>query len=136
MPRITSVIRALRRDGRGIAAAEFALIAPVMATLLLSTYDIGNAVQEQLQLEQALRAGGQYAMSFPTQTGGLTSTNDGILLAVQQALPTNMLPSLTTLTATPDTGPPYNITLNASLNYTSFLLPIPRLTAKYVVRVQ
>jgi Flp pilus assembly protein TadG len=134
--RITSHIRALRRNASGIAAAEFALIAPVMVTLLLSTYDVGNAVQQQLQLQQALRAAGQYAMSFPTQTGGLASTNNGIVLAVQQALPTTLLPSVTTLTATPDAGPPYIITLNVALTYKSFLLPISRLSASYHVRIQ
>ena len=108
-----------------------------MASLLLSTYDIGNAVQQQLQLEQALRAAGQYAMSFPTQTGGLNSTNNGIVLAIQQALPANLLPSLTpTATATANPGPSYIIKLSATLTYSSFLLPITNLSASYVVRVQ
>ena len=75
-----AMFRAMLRDGRGIAAAEFALIAPVMLTMLFGVYDLGNAIQERLQLEQAVRAGGQFALSWPDQTGGIAD-------AIQAALP-------------------------------------------------
>lgn len=70
----------LRRNCRGIAAAEFALIAPVMLTMMFGLYDIGNAIQIRLQLEQAVRAGGQFALSWPDQAGGISA-------AIKAALP-------------------------------------------------
>jgi Flp pilus assembly protein TadG len=75
-----ATVRAMLRDGRGIAAAEFALIAPVMLTMLFGVYDLGNAIQQRLQLEQAVRAGGQFALSWPDQTGGIAG-------AIKAALP-------------------------------------------------
>jgi Flp pilus assembly protein TadG len=110
-----------------------------MVALLLSVYDLGNAVQQQLQLQQALRAGGIYALAFPTQTGG--KGNEGIVEAVEQALPPNLLPPVTTITATltPGTGksPVYYMNLTATTPYSPFiLLQITELSANYVVRVQ
>jgi Flp pilus assembly protein TadG len=52
----------LRRIGhRGIAATEFALVAPVLLLLLLGTFDAANLVQTTIQLERATRAGAQLA---------------------------------------------------------------------------
>jgi Flp pilus assembly pilin Flp len=70
----------LRRDRRGVAAAEFAIIGSAILFVVAGLFDIGTSVQERLVLQQALRAGGQYAQSFPNQTSG-------IIAAVQEALP-------------------------------------------------
>jgi Flp pilus assembly protein TadG len=133
-------IRAARGARGGVAGAEFALVAPVFVLLLLSVYDIGNAVHQRLLLQQALSAGGQYAVSFPTQTGNLGSTNDGILAAVQQALPAGHVLDVSLLPVTSqrgDAGTHYYITLSATLSISPFLLPIPKKsTLIYVVRVQ
>ena len=52
----------LNRIGhRGIAASEFALVAPVLLLLALGTFDIANAVQTSIRLERAARAGAQFA---------------------------------------------------------------------------
>lgn len=52
----------LRRIGnRGIAATEFAMVAPVLLLLLLGTFDVANLVQTTIQLERATRAGAQLA---------------------------------------------------------------------------
>jgi Flp pilus assembly protein TadG len=134
-----SVLRTILCCRQGVAAAEFALIAPVIVALLLSVYDLGNAIQQQLQLQQALRAGGLYALAFPTQTGG--TGNDGILEAVQQALPANLLPPNATLTATLTSGgtnpQTYYMNLTATVPYAPFiLLTLTQLSARYVIRIQ
>lgn len=82
LAKLSASFRALRRDRRGVAAAEFTLIASVMLTVLLGVYDVGNAVQERMQLEQALRAGAQYALSWPDQTSQIEA-------AISAALPAN-----------------------------------------------
>ena len=61
----------LRRDRRGVSAIEFAFIAPVMIMLMLGAFDFGNAAQQQIQLQQAVRAGGAYAISRPTDLAGI-----------------------------------------------------------------
>jgi Flp pilus assembly protein TadG len=100
--KLATALRSVRQSGRGIAAAEFALIAPVMILLLFGLYDIGNAIQDRMQLQQALRAGGQFALSFPDQTTGTLSTTGfpSIQSTVMAALPSN-LASNVTVTALP-----------------------------------
>jgi pilus assembly protein CpaE len=75
-----AAVRAFRNDRSGVAAAEFALIASFILTLMLGVYDVGNAIQQRLQLEQAVRAGAQYALSWPDQTSGISA-------AISAALP-------------------------------------------------
>src|SRR5690349_7195669 len=50
-----------RLGDRGVAAAELAVVAPLLVLLLFGTYDVANAVQTSIALERAVRAGAQYA---------------------------------------------------------------------------
>lgn len=70
----------IRSDRRGVAAAEFALVATALLIFVLAILDIGGAVYQRMVLQQAARAGGQYAISFPTQSAGIKSV-------IQSALP-------------------------------------------------
>jgi pilus assembly protein CpaE len=54
---------ALWRDRSGLSAVEFALLAPILFTGLLTTVDIGLAVAERMNLDHALRAAAQGAMT-------------------------------------------------------------------------
>lgn len=47
----------LRRNRRGGAAAEFALILPMVGTMLLGALDLANGFSTRLRLEQAAQAG-------------------------------------------------------------------------------
>ena len=130
-------------DRRAVAAVEFAIIASFLLMLLLGLYDIGNAVHERLLLQQALRAGGQYAMAFPDQTGDTDSPDNGIVQAIEQALPANGTGvTIATPVMSPEagSGPPYYITLGATRPYSAFLPFLRGLltenAASYVVRVQ
>ena len=67
MPRLVLAAR------RGIAAAEFALLAPVALLLCLSAYDVGQAMWCTLQLETAARIGAQYAFANPTDSAGIAT---------------------------------------------------------------
>ncbi|GIX10925.1 TadE/TadG family type IV pilus assembly protein [Elioraea sp.] len=64
---------------RGVAAAEFAVIAPVMVLLLAGLVDLAGALQQTIRLESAARAGAQYAMSFPSDTAGITAATTSAL---------------------------------------------------------
>ena len=56
--RLASVLRA----ERGNAAIEFALAAPMLVGLLVPVADLGMAMAQQLQVQQAAQAGAQYAL--------------------------------------------------------------------------
>ncbi|MEO3474539.1 TadE/TadG family type IV pilus assembly protein [Roseomonas sp. CAU 1739] len=60
------------RDRRGVAALEFVLILPVLTLIMITTADLGNALQQSIRLETAARAGAQYAFSYPSDTTGIT----------------------------------------------------------------
>jgi Flp pilus assembly protein TadG len=77
------------RDRRGTAALEFMLIALALFTLLLAVAGFGDITQRQIALQEAVRAGGEYARSFPTDQTGIQN-------AVTQALPSGW-----TLSGTP-----------------------------------
>jgi Flp pilus assembly protein TadG len=48
-------------DTRGIAAVEFAIVAPVLVAMLICTIDLGLGVYRRMQVETASHAGAQYA---------------------------------------------------------------------------
>ena len=55
-----------RRDPTaGSAAIEFAIIAPVLVFAMLATADIGLAIHESFEIDQALRNGAEAALSDP-----------------------------------------------------------------------
>ncbi len=62
---VLACLAALRACRRGAAALEFAIIAPITAIALLCIYDLGNALQQQIRLTDAVRAGGIFAASWP-----------------------------------------------------------------------
>ena len=59
---------------------EFALIAPILVVAAFATFDLGNAAQQQIELQEAVRAGAVYASSFPTDPTGIAA-------AVKNAVP-------------------------------------------------
>src|SRR3954453_2780072 len=67
-------------DQRGTAAIEFLLIATVLFTLLLAVAGFGDVTQRQVAIQTAVRAGGEYARFFPTDSTGIQN-------AIQNALP-------------------------------------------------
>jgi Flp pilus assembly protein TadG len=154
----TLCIRRLYADRRGVAALEFAMVAVFMSILLFGAYDFGNAVQEQIALQQAVRAGGSYAQTRPTDVSGIQG-------AVSSALPagwtltgttasvacyclnptsgaTTALASCTDANLGTCTGVNIGkmVTVTATMPYTSigpiFAAAIPNNTAQYVTRVQ
>jgi Flp pilus assembly protein TadG len=73
-------------DCRGIASLEFAIIATLMVIFVLAGFDLGHAAQQRILLQEAVRAGGQYAMSYPFNSSGTVNTT-AITNAISTALP-------------------------------------------------
>lgn len=69
----------LRKHGKssGIATVEFAIIAPVLIMAVLSTADVGFAIHESFEIDQALRNGAETAMRDPGE-----AKIDAVLAAV------------------------------------------------------
>jgi len=84
-------LRAVLGDRRGIAATEFAIIGGVLLTLVLAAYDLGSAVQQSIRLTLAVRAGGQYAVSFPTDATGINAAFTNALPSYLQQTTTSAI---------------------------------------------
>ena len=67
----------LFRDRRGVAALVLAAILPVLAITLMAVINLGDAIQQNLRLEAAARAGAQYAMFAPSDQAGIQSAELG-----------------------------------------------------------
>lgn len=65
--------RRLWRASAGAAAAEFAVIVPVIATLLAGTVDLAQLANEAATLDAALRMAADYATTDPTNTTAISN---------------------------------------------------------------
>ena len=59
------VTRALRRDDRGMALVEFALVMPALMLVLVGCLDFGRALNAYVIVANASREGARYAMLHP-----------------------------------------------------------------------
>lgn len=119
---------------------EFVIVAPVLLLLMFGLFDIGNAIQQKIWLEQAVRAGGIIALSEPTDNAGIES-------AVQAASWSNVTTTVSQYAVCADggavqsdgmcsSGPLYQyVTIAASAPFNSFVVPITSLGASYVEQV-
>jgi Flp pilus assembly protein TadG len=80
--RLRDLWRRMHGDRRGMAALELVFISPLLVTAALAVVELGNAAQQQIVVQQALWAGGEYALRYPDDNTGITNT-------VTNALPSN-----------------------------------------------
>lgn len=84
-------IRGFLADAAGVAAIEFALLAPILLGMLLAAMDISAVLTEREGLDHVLRSGAQLAMA---------DAGDTAVLAVMQGAASTEFPTGTTLNAT------------------------------------
>jgi Flp pilus assembly protein TadG len=120
-----------------------------MLTIVLGVFDVGNAIQQSIELRQAVRAGAQYALSFP-DASDIPSKITAAITGMTANTPTVSAVACSCVDIT--TGAPTadascapclagsiltrSITLDVSASYSALLLPISTLSASYVVRYQ
>lgn len=63
----------------GVAAVEFAIVAPVLVTLLGAAVDLGTAIERTIHLENAARAGAQWITKAPTDLTGAQAAAQALL---------------------------------------------------------
>ncbi len=143
---------ALLRDRRGAAALEFAIVGTVMAGALAALIDLGNAAQQRIQLQEAVRAGGSYAAANPANNAGMKAAIIAAVPAAWAAKVTVATPTAACVcwSAGGGTSPcgtgaspcatgqvtQRYITLSASLPYTPLMSGIVSNSASYVVRYE
>jgi Flp pilus assembly protein TadG len=147
------------QDRQGVSAVEFAIIASLLTTLVLGAYDIGNAAQQAIQLQEAVRSGGAYAVNWPTDVTGIQNAVTGALpngwilttpggkaavacscLNASNGTVTSLPGCTTTNFDTCAAGSGLMVSVTATMAYTSldtiFASIIPQLSATYVTRIQ
>ena len=67
-------LNSLRRDQRGVAVVEFALVVPIWLLLFSGMLEIGRAYYQTDTLEKAVRAGALYAARHPLPLNATTLT--------------------------------------------------------------
>ena len=148
MARCGKVLRAWATCEAGVAAVEFALIAPILIAAVLTMSDLGVAIHERSEIDQALRNGAQHAISDPGEakvaavlalvdpTGaGRDSTVFAVdrFCACSETTATQTLCSTTCAGDTP-TSIFYNLT--GTREFSGFLLPAVTLNRSSLVQVR
>jgi Flp pilus assembly protein TadG len=150
-------LSALRGDERGVSAIEFALATPVLLALIVPVIDLGLVFSEQMKVQQAAQAGGQYASLHGYDATRISSAVTGATLLSVSASPaptqqcgcvsgstvtlSGAPPCLTTCANGLTPGTYVSVSAQASYTpitpYSSYLNAIPTtLTAQSIVRVQ
>lgn len=70
---LTEHVRAAVGDKRGVAAAEFGILIPVLSLMVVSVTDIGLALYRKMQVENAAQAGAQYAIARGFDASGISN---------------------------------------------------------------
>jgi Flp pilus assembly protein TadG len=70
MPRFPATLRHCGADRSGASMVEFALIAPLLISLLGGATDLGGAIALSLRVENAARTAAQYITRKPSDTAG------------------------------------------------------------------
>ncbi len=104
-----SFLRRLRRDCRGVSAVEFALVAPMLATLLVGVGDYGYGFTCLIQLRNAVEAGASYCM----HNGAGACTQSAVAGVVAAATPLAVPAGNVTLTLN------YGCTTGSGITYQS-----------------
>ncbi len=61
----------MRECERGAIAVELGVIMSVLTVLVIGLLEYAQAIHQHILLEQAARAGAEYALRFPTDTSGI-----------------------------------------------------------------
>lgn len=82
----------LVRDRRGVAVIEMAAVAPVLLLMIVTFADFGRAMSQSIDINTALRAGAQHAVTAAKSSSqaGTTNALSQAEAVVRSALPSNL----------------------------------------------
>lgn len=138
------------RDRRGVALLEFAIVLPFLILLIMGVFDLGNALQQEIRLYQAVRAGAQIALTFPANPATGNLSQPVITAAVQNAGSGLNVTATETLSCYCSDGTSVNcssgtcttggvqryIQISASAPFKAMVIPLSTLRASILERVQ
>ncbi len=81
-----AMLRASARNASGTAATEFALVAPIVLTLVVALADFGLGVHSAIELNSAARVGAQYGQQNPTDTAGISAAANASISSKSQTI--------------------------------------------------
>ncbi len=127
-------------DRRAASVLEFALVTPVLVVLGLGLADFGNAIQQQVWLEQATRAGGMAALSDPQDQGAIEAAVTAaswstVSIAVASSAECSSGAALAADGTCPSGALYLYDTITATVPFQAFILPITSLEATDVEQV-
>lgn len=140
-----------RRARGGMAAVEFGLFAPVILLMMLGLIDFSMYIATRIELEQAVRAGAQYALRNPAGVTNITNSviaaTSDLTLAVTDVTvgapvcecldsgASNLCPDDLSYTPCPGDGsqPAEYVSVSASTIYDPMFLDLPTLTSNMTV---
>jgi Flp pilus assembly protein TadG len=62
------------KDGsKGVAAVEFAFLAPLLVVMIIAMFDLASGVFRKMQVEAAAQAGAQYAIAHGFNSSAITN---------------------------------------------------------------
>jgi Flp pilus assembly protein TadG len=96
--RLARRLRAFRRDRRGIAAVEFAIIVPIMMLIMVALIDFGLVLYVRFGLNETVSAAANYAIVGASKV----SSSQGATLASDLVA---IMPSNVNVTAVVNNGP-------------------------------
>ena len=70
-----NLVRRFIASTRGVAAIEFAVIAPMLLVILIETFDIGNAIAVYMKVRSATFALASITNQYTTGNNGIASTD-------------------------------------------------------------
>ena len=107
------VVRCWQTVGaRGIATAEFALVAPLLLLLLGAATDLGSAIERSIRLQSASHAGAMYGSLMPDdKTNAAQSLAASMVSNVPSAAVSVTMTCQCPLTTAATTGPVVNCSI-------------------------
>ncbi len=112
----------LWRDRRGVAALEFALIAPALFLLTVGIIDVGRMMWMASTLEHVAREGARYATAHGAQSALPTSTAEVQAFVVDRAIGINPANLSVSVEWSPNSNPGSVVTITVGYQYNSLLV--------------
>ncbi len=151
LKRLSQIARRARKD-TGAAAIEFGLSAPLLVLLVVGTAELGTAVYQGMQAQNAAEAGAVYASKYGFDVAGISSAVSSATAAAGIAAtpapstfcgcPTasGVVPTDCTLMCDGNSAPGQYVQVNAQITHTPLIsftgLSVPvTLTGQAVVRM-
>jgi Flp pilus assembly protein TadG len=112
----------LWRDRRGVAALEFALIAPALLLLTVGIIDVGRMMWMASTLDHAAREGARYATAHGAQSAVPTSTAEVQAFVLNRAIGANPANLSVSVNWSPNSNPGGTVTVTVGYQYNSLLV--------------